>query len=159
MGRALKGRRDEAVIATKFGARIDDGRPGGARPEYIRTALEASLSRLATNRIDLYQLHSPDPDTPIADTLGTLGELVEAGKIIEIGCSNFSVEQIRQAEAARCSPAAPVSSASRTSTAFSSGKTSWTCSQSASGRVLPTCRTFRCTTACSQASTGAAQTT
>src|SRR5271155_72168 len=100
MGRALKGRRDEAVIATKFGARIDDSHPGGARPEYIRTALEASLSRLATDRIDLYQLHSPDPDTPIADTLGALGDLVEAGKIIEIGCSNFSVEQIRQAESA-----------------------------------------------------------
>ncbi len=99
MGRALKGRRDEAVIATKFGARIDDGRPGGARPEYIRQALDASLSRLATDRIDLYQLHSPDPDTPMADTLGTLGELVEAGKIIEIGCSNFGLGQLRQAEA------------------------------------------------------------
>ena len=98
MGRALKGRRDEAVIATKFGARIDDGRPGGARPEYIRQALDASLSRLATDRIDLYQLHSPDPDTPMADTLGTLGELVEAGKIIEIGCSNFRLGQLRQAE-------------------------------------------------------------
>jgi len=98
MGRALKGRRDEAVIATKFGARIDDDRPGGARPEYIRQALDASLSRLATDRIDLYQLHSPDPDTPIADTLGTLGELVEAGKIIEIGCSNFDLGQLRQAE-------------------------------------------------------------
>jgi aryl-alcohol dehydrogenase-like predicted oxidoreductase len=106
MGRALKGRRDEAVIATKFGARIDDGHPGGARPEYIRTALEASLSRLATDRIDLYQLHSPDPDTPISDTLGALGELVEAGKIIEIGCSNFSVEQLRQANEA-LSPGRP----------------------------------------------------
>jgi aryl-alcohol dehydrogenase-like predicted oxidoreductase len=99
LGRALKGRRDEAVIATKFGARIDDDRPGGARPEYIRQALEASLRRLATDRIDLYQLHSPDPDIPIADTLGTLGELVEAGKIIEIGCSNFDLGQLRQAEA------------------------------------------------------------
>jgi aryl-alcohol dehydrogenase-like predicted oxidoreductase len=99
MGRALKGRRDEAVIATKFGARIDDDRPGGARPEYIRQALEASLSRLGTDRIDLYQLHSPDPDIPIAETLGTLGELVEAGKIIEIGCSNFDLGQLRQAEA------------------------------------------------------------
>ncbi len=100
MGRALKGRRDEAVIATKFGAKIDDGRPGGARPEYIRKALDASLSRLATDRIDLYQLHSPDSATPITDTLGTLGELVDAGKIIEIGCSNFNVEQIRQARSA-----------------------------------------------------------
>ncbi len=100
MGRVFKGRRDEAVIATKFGGRIDDARPGGARPEYIRKALDASLSRLATDRIDLYQLHSPDPGTPIADTLGALGELVDAGKIIEIGCSNFSVNQLREAESA-----------------------------------------------------------
>jgi aryl-alcohol dehydrogenase-like predicted oxidoreductase len=100
MGRVFKGRRDEAVIATKFGGRIDDARPGGGRPEYIRKALDASLSRLATDRIDLYQLHSPDPGTPIADTLGALGELVDAGKIIEIGCSNFSVNQLREAESA-----------------------------------------------------------
>jgi aryl-alcohol dehydrogenase-like predicted oxidoreductase len=100
MGRALKGRRDQVVIATKFGARIDDAHPGGAQPKYIRTALDASLRRLATDRIDLYQLHSPDPATPIADTLGALGDLIDAGKIIEIGCSNFSVEQLRQAKTA-----------------------------------------------------------
>ena len=101
MGRALKGRRDEAVIATKFGAKIDDGHPGGARARVHPQGAGGQPRRLATDHIDLYQLHSPDPDTPIADTLGALGDLVEAGKIIEIGCSNFNVDQLRQAESAR----------------------------------------------------------
>ena len=71
---------------------------GGARPEYVRSAVERSLQRLGTDRIDLYQLHRPDPDTPIADTLGSLAELVEEGKVLEIGCSNFSAQQLRDAE-------------------------------------------------------------
>jgi aryl-alcohol dehydrogenase-like predicted oxidoreductase len=97
LGRALAGRRDRVVIATKFGHEIDaDHR--GARPEYVRRAADASLRRLGTDRIDLYQLHRPDPAVPIADTLGALDELVKAGKVVEIGCSNFSVEQIREAE-------------------------------------------------------------
>lgn len=100
MGEALKTRRDEVVLATKWGIKIDDARPGGARPEYIRSALDDSLRRLQTDRIDLYQLHRPDAETPIADTLGTLNELVQAGKLVEIGCSNFSAEQLREAEAA-----------------------------------------------------------
>ena len=100
MGLALKGRRDEAVIATKFGAKIDDGRPGGSTRVHPQGA-GCQPEPLATDRIDLYQLHSPDPATPIADTLGTLGEMVDVGKIIEIGCSNFNVDQIRQAESAR----------------------------------------------------------
>ena len=99
LGRALGRRRDQVVIATKFGWRIDDQRHG-ARPEYVRRAAEDSLRRLGTDRIDLYQLHRPDPTVPIADTLGALDELVQAGKVREIGCSNFSVEQIREAEAA-----------------------------------------------------------
>jgi len=100
MGRVLKARRDEAVIATKFGMRLDDAHEGGASPDYIRSAVEDSLRRLNTDRIDLFQLHRPDPSVPIADTLAAMGELVEAGKVLEIGCSNFSVEQIREAEAA-----------------------------------------------------------
>jgi aryl-alcohol dehydrogenase-like predicted oxidoreductase len=100
LGQALKGRRDKAVVATKFGIKIDDERPGGAKPAYIRRMVEESLSRLQTDRIDLYQLHRPDEETPIADTLGTLNELVQAGKLREIGCSNFSVEQLREAEEA-----------------------------------------------------------
>jgi aryl-alcohol dehydrogenase-like predicted oxidoreductase len=99
VGRALKSRRDAVIIATKFGIKIDDARPGGARPEYIRQAAEDSLRRLETDYIDLYQLHKPDPDVPIADTLGALQELVQAGKVREIGCSNFSVEQLQEAEA------------------------------------------------------------
>ena len=99
LGRALGKRRDEVVIATKFGMAVDDGRRG-ARPDYVRQAAEDSLRRLGTDRIDLYQLHQPDPDVPIAETLGALNDLVRAGKVREIGCSNFSVDQIREAEAA-----------------------------------------------------------
>jgi aryl-alcohol dehydrogenase-like predicted oxidoreductase len=99
IGRALGGRRGAVVIATKFGGKIDEERRG-ARPEYVRRACEDSLRRLQTDHIDLYQLHMPDADVPIADTLGALNELVQAGKVREIGCSNFSVDQLRAAEAA-----------------------------------------------------------
>src|SRR6202453_612806 len=95
---ALGARRDEVVIATKFGMPIDDTH-FGASPEYVRQACEDSLRRLGTDHIDLYQLHYPDDTVPIANTLGALRELVEAGKGREIGCSNFSVEQLREAAA------------------------------------------------------------
>ncbi len=72
----------------------------GPRPEYVRRAVDASLKRLGTDRIDLYQIHRPDPETPIADTLGALQEIVAAGKVREIGCSNFSAAQLREAEQA-----------------------------------------------------------
>jgi aryl-alcohol dehydrogenase-like predicted oxidoreductase len=85
------------VIATKFGMKFDETRQG-ARPEYVRQAAEDSLRRLGTDYIDLYQLHQPDPNTPIDDTLGALHELVRDGKVREIGCSNFSAAQIREAE-------------------------------------------------------------
>jgi aryl-alcohol dehydrogenase-like predicted oxidoreductase len=98
LGRALGTRRDAVVIATKFGG-VMEGRGKGAGPAYIRQAVEASLRRLGTDRIDLYQLHYPDPEVPIEDTLGALGELVKAGKVREIGCSNFSVGQLREAAA------------------------------------------------------------
>jgi aryl-alcohol dehydrogenase-like predicted oxidoreductase len=99
--RALGRRRDEVVIATKFGSPLmgQEG-TGGARPDYVRRAAERSLKQLGTDRIDLYQLHRPDPQTPIADTLGALGELVAEGKVREIGCSNFSAAQLREAEEA-----------------------------------------------------------
>lgn len=101
LGRALRHRRDKVLIATKFGSPVkgQDGTGGGA-PAYVQNAVEASLKRLATDRIDLYQMHKPDPQTPIADTLGALAQLVEAGKVREIGCSNFSAAQIREASAA-----------------------------------------------------------
>ena len=96
LGRALAGRRREAVIATKFGMKFDETRQGASR-EYVRQAAEDSLRRLGTDYIDLYQLHQPDPKTPIAETLGALNELVGEGKVREIGCSNFPAEQIREA--------------------------------------------------------------
>lgn len=99
LGRALRGRRDRVVLATKFGMQVDEQRKG-AKPDYIRRAVEDSLQRLQTDYIDLYQLHTPDPETPIADTLGALDELVKAGKVRAIGCSNFSAEQLREAAAA-----------------------------------------------------------
>jgi len=99
VGRALGPRRDQVVVATKFGMPVDEKRRG-ARPEYVRQAIEDSLRRLGTDRIDLYQIHQPDPTVPIADTLGALDGLVKAGKVREIGCSNFSADQLREAEAA-----------------------------------------------------------
>jgi aryl-alcohol dehydrogenase-like predicted oxidoreductase len=99
LGEALKGRRDQVIIATKFGSSMGEGK-GGASPAYVRQAAERSLRKLGTDRIDLYQLHRPDPNTPIADTLGALGELVAEGKIREIGCSNFTAAMLEEAEQA-----------------------------------------------------------
>jgi aryl-alcohol dehydrogenase-like predicted oxidoreductase len=99
LGNALKGRRAKAIIATKFGMKMGEGKEG-ARPEYVRQALDASLQRLQTDTIDLYQIHRPDPNTSIADTMQALNEAVKAGKVREIGCSNFSAEQMRAARAA-----------------------------------------------------------
>ena len=99
IGRILGGRRSEVLIATKFGQAIP-GQGSGARPAYVKKACDASLKRLRTDRIDLYQLHIPDPEVPIAETLGALNELVKSGKVKAIGCSNFSAQQLREAEAA-----------------------------------------------------------
>jgi aryl-alcohol dehydrogenase-like predicted oxidoreductase len=99
LGRALATRRHQAVVATKFGMAVDEQRKG-ARPEYVRRACDDSLKRLGTDYIDLYQLHQPDPSVPIADTLGALNDLVKAGKVKEIGCSNFSAEQLDEASRA-----------------------------------------------------------
>lgn len=96
LGRALRGRRGAAVIATKFGKAVGDV-PASATASYIRTAVEASLRRLGVERIDLYQIHEPHPEVPIAETLGALDELVQAGKVQAIGCSNFSAAQIDEA--------------------------------------------------------------
>lgn len=96
LGRALGARRADVVVATKFG-HPGNGQLRGGHPDTVRSAAEASLRRLGTDYIDLYQMHRPDPDVPIAETLGALDELVRAGKVREIGSSNFSAEQIRQA--------------------------------------------------------------
>lgn len=100
LGTILQGRREQVLIASKFGLPISDDIPGGAHPAYIQRAVEDSLRRLQTDHIDLYQLHRPDPTVPIADTLGALQRLVEAGMVREIGCSNFSAAQLEEAEAA-----------------------------------------------------------
>jgi aryl-alcohol dehydrogenase-like predicted oxidoreductase len=102
MGEALEGRRDEYVIATKFGMEMAgaDGVPDvphGSR-EYIRWAVEGSLQRLRVDRIDLYQYHRPDGVTPIAETLAALDELVGEGVVGAIGCSNVSVAELEEAE-------------------------------------------------------------
>jgi aryl-alcohol dehydrogenase-like predicted oxidoreductase len=100
LGKALKGRRNKAIIATKFGMKMGEDKEG-ARPQYIRQALDASLQRLQVETIDLYQIHRPDPNTPIADTMQALNDAMQAGKIREIGCSNFSAEQMRAARATK----------------------------------------------------------
>jgi aryl-alcohol dehydrogenase-like predicted oxidoreductase len=99
IGRALEGRRDAVFIATKFGKEMDDN-PSDSRgsPEYIRWAVEGSLRRLRTDVIDVYQMHEPDPSTPIEETLGALDELVREGKVRFIGSSNFSPAQIEEAD-------------------------------------------------------------
>ena len=101
IGRALEGRRDRVLIATKFGKEMDE-RPEERRgnPEYVRWAIESSLRRLRTDVIDVYQMHEPDPATPIEETLGALDDLVRAGKVRWIGSSNFSAEKIEAAEEA-----------------------------------------------------------
>jgi aryl-alcohol dehydrogenase-like predicted oxidoreductase len=102
LGAALGARRDEVVVATKFGGPYE-GHEGGGSATYVRTAVEDSLTRLGTDRIDLYQLHVPDQKTPIAETIGALGELVAEGKVREFGCSNFSAAMLE--EAATSTPA------------------------------------------------------
>jgi aryl-alcohol dehydrogenase-like predicted oxidoreductase len=99
IGRALEGRRDRVLIATKFGKPMDE-LPEERRgtPDYIRWAVESSLRRLRTDVIDVYQMHEPDPLTPIEETLGALNDLVHQGKVRWIGSSNFSAGQIEVAE-------------------------------------------------------------
>ena len=117
LGRALKGRRERALILTKVGLRWDDPSPGpsrtiagpdgrpvrirrNARPDSVRFEVDASLRRLGVERIDLVQVHAPDPETPIAETMGALADLRREGKLREIGISNYDVEGIEAARRA-----------------------------------------------------------
>jgi len=98
LGAALGPRRQHVVIATKFGGRMDDeGRRAGASAKYVREACEASLKRLRTDWIDVYQLHRPDPDTPLEETLRALDDLVAAGKVRAVGCSNLAASDVARA--------------------------------------------------------------
>jgi aryl-alcohol dehydrogenase-like predicted oxidoreductase len=100
LGQILGAKRKDIVLATKFGLPMDEaGKLRGASRGYIMKAVEASLRRLRTDWIDLYQLHRPDPQTPIEETLRTLDELVRAGKVRSIGCSNLSAQQLIEAQA------------------------------------------------------------
>jgi aryl-alcohol dehydrogenase-like predicted oxidoreductase len=103
LGQVLRGRRDEVVLATKFGMDMGENGPS-VRPrgsaQYVREAVEASLSRLQADVIDLYQYHRPDGETPIEETLGALDELVKEGKVRHIGCSNFSAQELEEAAGA-----------------------------------------------------------
>lgn len=104
MGQALQGRREEYVIATKFGMEMEgvEGVPSAPRGsrEYIRWAVEGSLRRLRIDRIDLYQYHQPDGQTPIAETLEALDELLREGVVSAVGCSNFSAAELEEADRA-----------------------------------------------------------
>lgn len=101
LGKAFAGRRQEAVIATKFGI-VRDAQGGfngvSGRPDYVRSCCEASLRRLNTDYIDLYYQHRVDPNVPIEDTVGTMGELVTAGKVRFLGLSEASVATLRRAQ-------------------------------------------------------------
>jgi aryl-alcohol dehydrogenase-like predicted oxidoreductase len=102
VGQAIRNRRDEVVLATKFGnVRDSQGRPGGisGRPEYVREACEASLARLGVDAIDLYQQHRVDPDTPIEETVGAMAELVQEGKVRYLGLSEALTPDLRRAAA------------------------------------------------------------
>jgi aryl-alcohol dehydrogenase-like predicted oxidoreductase len=103
LGRAFAGRRDEVLIATKFGVKPNAdgpaGRPRDGTPENVRASIEGSLKRLDTDHVDLYYQHRMDPDTPIEETVGGLAELVQEGKIRHIGLSEAAPETIRRAHA------------------------------------------------------------
>jgi aryl-alcohol dehydrogenase-like predicted oxidoreductase len=102
VGKAIAGHRDEVQLATKFGneRRQDGSRVGiNGRPEYVRSACDASLQRLGTDHIDLYYQHRVDPNVPIEDTVGAMAELVEAGKVRHLGLSEAAAATIRRAQA------------------------------------------------------------
>jgi aryl-alcohol dehydrogenase-like predicted oxidoreductase len=138
LGAALKGRRDDAVLATKFGMDMGgmNGHDRGARGAraYVVRAVEASLRRLGTDHIDLYQLHTPDPRTPIDETLAALDDLVRAGKVRYLGNSNFAGWQIADADwTARTRGRTPFVSAQNQYSLLHRG---------AEHEVVPACRRF-----------------
>jgi aryl-alcohol dehydrogenase-like predicted oxidoreductase len=134
VGRAVKGRRDEYVIATKFNLRMDAADPGDmstvgrqdGSAEHVRSSIEGSLERLGTDYVDLYYQHRVDPNVPIEETVGALTELVEEGKIRHIGLSEASPETLRRANAVH-----PI-------TALQSEYSLWT--RDPEAEVLRTCR-------------------
>jgi aryl-alcohol dehydrogenase-like predicted oxidoreductase len=129
VGRAIRGRRDDIILATKFGnIRGADGSWAGlnGRPEYVRQACDASLARLGVDHIDLYYQHRVDPKVPIEDTVGAMGELVQAGKVRHLGLSEAGAQTIRRAHAIH-----PIA-------ALQTEYSLW--SRDPEDEVLPTCR-------------------
>jgi aryl-alcohol dehydrogenase-like predicted oxidoreductase len=103
VGRALEGRRADMVLATKCGLEVRSVEPmeisRNGRPEHVRAAIDASLERLGTDHVDLYQLHRTDPEVPVAETWGAMAEIVAAGKARAIGMSEATVEELEAAQA------------------------------------------------------------
>ncbi|MGA8219757.1 MAG: aldo/keto reductase [Solirubrobacterales bacterium] len=134
VGKAIKGKRDEYVIATKFARRMDDATPGDmsttgpldGSAEHVKSSIEGSLQRLGTDRVDLYYQHRVDPDVEIEETVGAMAELVEEGKILHIGLSEAAPETIRRAHAVH-----PI-------TALQTEYSLWT--RDVEPEILPTCR-------------------
>ena len=104
LGAVLRGRREQVVLATKFGHDMGDGSTARGAPAYVRTAVDASLARLETDQVDLLYYHAPDGITPIEETVGAMAELVAAGKVRALGVSNVTLEQLN--EAAQAAPIA-----------------------------------------------------
>lgn len=132
VGEAIAGRRDEVVLATKFGILVDPDMlmPAGVNgaPDYVRAAIDRSLSRLGVDHVDLYYQHRPDPNVPIEDTIGAMAELVTARKVRHLGLSEASAQTIRRA--ATVAPIAAV-------------QTEWSLfSRDIEDTVAPTCRTL-----------------
>ena len=129
LGKALGVRRKDIVLATKFGGMAKaQGKTGFGAPQAVHESLDASLRRLGTDYIDLYQMHYPDPDTPVEETLGALDDAVQAGKVRVVGHSNFDAEQIEAA-----------SKAARRN-AFASAQNEWSLlSRAAEEAVVPAC--------------------
>ena len=130
LGRALQGRRSEAIIATKFGIQRDPANPEkrgiNGRPEYVRAACEASLKRLGTDHIDLYYQHRVDPSTPIEETVGAMSRLVEEGKVRFLGLSEAAPDTLRRASQVHAI------------TALQTEYSLW--SREPEDEILPTCR-------------------
>lgn len=130
VGRAIKGRREQVVLATKFGFVRDPGNPAArgvnGRPDYVRSACEASLRRLGVDTIDLYYLHRVDPQTPIEDTVGAMAELVKQGKVRFLGLSEAGPQSLKRASAVH-----PIA-------ALQTEYSLW--SRDPEDEILPTCR-------------------
>ena len=134
VGRAIKGHRDEYVIATKFSRRMDDATPGDmtttgpldGSPDHVRRSIDGSLERLGTDHVDLYYQHRVDPNVPIEETVGAMAELVQQGKVRHIGLSEAAPDTIRRAHAVH-----PI-------TAVQTEFSLWT--RFAETDVIPTCR-------------------